>query len=120
MATSLVVLTMAMLESNTVTVSPYRLLLVEDNEADAKLIRWAIRESKAPVSVDIVTNGVEALDFLDVSLKGTPRSTPDAMLVDLNLPKLDGWELLRLLKESPDLKSIPVIVFSTSHRTPRR
>ena len=106
--------------ANLETVNPYRLLLVEDNEADAKLIRWAIREANVPVLVDTVTNGVEALELLERSLKAQPVTTPNAMLVDLNLPKLDGWELLRLLKENPQLKDIPVIVFSTSHRADDR
>jgi len=95
---------------------PYRLLMVEDNEADAKLIRWAIRESKVNVTVDFVTNGMEAVEYLEASLGDSQIVRPDAMLVDLSLPKLDGWELLGVLKTSPRFKNIPVIIFSTSHR----
>lgn len=99
---------------------PYRILVVEDNTADAKLIRWAIQGCNAPVTVDVQTNGMDALEYLRCGEGATDGLRPNAMLVDLNLPKIDGCEFLRELKQDPQLSDIPVIVFSTSHRSDDR
>lgn len=98
---------------------PYRLLLVEDNLADARLIRWAIGEANAPVQLEMVTNGQEALEFLSKARQESAL-TPDVMLVDLNLPKIDGLELLKQVKASEDFYDIPIVIFSTSHRADDR
>lgn len=99
---------------------PYRLLLVEDNLADARLIRWAIGEANAPVQLETVTNGQEALEFLSKTRNESAQSRPDVMLVDLNLPKIDGLELLKQVKASEEFYDIPVVIFSTSHHADDR
>jgi chemotaxis family two-component system response regulator Rcp1 len=91
-----------------------RVLLVEDSPGDVRLIREAFREADASIHLDVVADGVEALAFLrreDVYIDA-PR--PDLILLDLNLPKMDGRELLAHLREDDSLKSIPTIVLTTS------
>lgn len=95
---------------------PYRLLLVEDNVADARLFRWALAECKAPVTVEVVETGLEAIHRLEASGPESDPPRPDAMLVDLNLPQLDGAQLLKRVKTHPVWRNIPVVIFSTSHR----
>ncbi len=84
------------------------ILLVEDSAPDAMLIRQALREAGVEGDVEVVTDGEQALARLR---RGTP---PDLMLLDLNLPRKDGREVLAELKEDPDLHTIPVIVLTTS------
>jgi CheY-like chemotaxis protein len=86
-----------------------RLLLVEDSTADAILIREALRRVDVDHDVEIATDGIEALARLRTS---GPR--PDLVLLDLNLPRLDGRAVLAEIKSDPDLQTIPVIVLTTS------
>jgi len=92
----------------------FRLLIVEDNPGDVRLAREALREVGWDAELVAVPDGLEALAYLRGSggHGGAPR--PDLVLLDLNLPRLDGRETLKALKEDPDLKGIPVIVFSSS------
>jgi len=92
----------------------FRLLIVEDNPGDVRLAREALREVGWDADLQAVRDGVEALAYLRGSggRDGAPR--PDLVLLDLNLPRLDGRETLKALKEDPDLMRIPVIVFSSS------
>jgi len=93
---------------------PIRILLVEDNAGDARLTREALKQIKVPVAVHVAVNGIQALDFLyrRGEYKESPR--PDLVLLDLNLPKKDGREVLEDIKGHPSLRSIPVVVLSTS------
>jgi two-component system, chemotaxis family, response regulator Rcp1 len=96
------------------TVRPGSILLVEDNPADARLVREALKEAQIPVQLCVASDGADALDFV---LRRGPHSRaprPDLILLDLNLPKRNGSEVLRLLKADPDLRRIPVIVMTTS------
>lgn len=90
------------------------ILLVEDSPSDADLALDALRRSKVPNRVHVVEDGVEAIEF--VRQRGTyakhPR--PDLILLDLNLPRKNGREVLAELKSDPDLATIPVIVLTTS------
>lgn len=90
------------------------ILLVEDNPADINLTQIAIRESKIVNNLSIVRNGVEAIDFLKKKGEFTNVSRPDLILLDLNLPKKDGFDVLIEIKGDNDLKSIPVVVLSVS------
>ena len=90
------------------------ILYVEDNPGDVRLTREAIKESKMHNTLHVVGNGVEALEFLrrKGSYASAPR--PDLILLDLNLPIMDGREVLAEIKADPELKSIPVVVLTTS------
>ena len=95
--------------------NPVRVLLVEDSSADAKLVQTLLRKSATPFTMEVVTDGEAALKFL---LKQDPyrtAPTPDLILLDLNLPKKNGKEVLEEVKAHTSLCGIPVIVLSTSH-----
>ncbi len=90
-----------------------RILLVEDNQADAFLIQEALRQVAEGHVVDVVTDGEQALEHLR---GGGER--PDLVLLDLNLPRKDGREVLAEVKGDPELQAIPVIVLTTSSAPP--
>ena len=94
--------------------SPIDILLVEDNPGDERLTREALKEGKVYSNLHWVKDGVEALEFLrkQGKYKGTPR--PDIILLDLNLPKKDGREVLQEIKNDDKLKRIPVVILTTS------
>ena len=96
------------------THQPIDILLVEDNEADADLTRIVLDRSELPYRLHVVHDGVEALAFLwrDGEFRDAPR--PSLVLLDWNLPKKHGSEVLQEIKADPRLWSIPVIVLSTS------
>ncbi len=93
---------------------PIEILLVEDNPGDARLTREALSMSKVRNNMHRASDGEEAMRFL--RHEGTFGSvpTPDLILLDLNLPRRDGREVLREVKADPDLRHIPVIVLTTS------
>jgi CheY-like chemotaxis protein len=93
---------------------PVEILLVEDNPGDIRLIVDALKDGKLPNKVSVVRDGVEALAFLRSEGKYAGVANPDLILLDLNLPKKDGRELLEEIKKDPDLKHIPVVVLTTS------
>ena len=88
-----------------------KLMLVEDNLGDVGLIREAFASCQAEVEIRVARDGVDALDKLDHSAHA---DLPDLILLDLNLPRMDGRELLSRLKADPGLRAIPVIVFTSS------
>lgn len=94
------------------TASPQliEILLVEDNPGDIELTREALLEGKIANRLSVARDGVEALEFL--SNPAMPR--PDMVLLDLNLPRKSGLEVLVIIKASPELRSIPVVVLTTS------
>lgn len=94
--------------------TPIRILLVEDNAADVRLTVEAFKEGKITNDMLVARDGIEALDILQQRGRhaGTPH--PDLILLDLNLPKMDGREVLARVKEDPRLKRIPVVVLTTS------
>jgi len=93
---------------------PVEILLVEDNEGDIGLIEEVFEEAKIRNTLHIAEDGEEAILFLrgEGKFLGSPR--PDIILLDLNLPKKDGREVLREIKEDNNLKNIPVVVLTTS------
>lgn len=99
---------------NKITASPIEILLVEDNPADVRLTLEAFKDCKVYNNLHIVKDGVEALSFLrrEGEYKDVPR--PDLILLDLNLPKKDGREVLKEIKADNKLKIIPVVVLTVS------
>ncbi len=100
---------------------PIRILLVEDNDAHTKLILRAFEEDRLVNHVDCVSDGEQALDYLyQRGNYGDPAKhpRPDMVLLDLKLPKIDGLEVLRQIKEDPGLREVPIVVLtsSTDHR----
>lgn len=91
-----------------------KILLVEDNPGDVRLTREALKEGKILNEVDVVGDGVEALKFLRHEDGYAEAARPDLILLDLNLPKKDGREVLEEIKNDDDLKKIPVVVLTTS------
>ena len=93
---------------------PIEILLVEDNPGDARLAVEALKESKVRNNLYHVKDGVEAMDFLRRRGEYAGGIVPDLVLLDLNLPRKDGREVLEEIKEDPELKLIPVVVLTTS------
>ncbi|MDZ8053439.1 MAG: response regulator [Aulosira sp. ZfuVER01] len=93
---------------------PIEVLLVEDNPGDALLTRIALEDSKIAVHLNVVEDGVEAMAFLRKQDKYANVPHPDIVLLDLNLPKKDGREVLAEIKGDEHLKRIPVVVLTTS------
>lgn len=91
-----------------------KILLVEDNPADVLLMKESFTKSKTANEVGVVTNGAAALRFLRRKAPYTAAERPDLILLDLNLPTVDGREVLSEIKADPDLNSIPVVVLTTS------
>ena len=93
---------------------PVEILLVEDNPGDVRLTQEALKEGKVYNNLHWAKDGVEALEFLKRQGKHAKAPRPDIILLDLNLPKKDGREVLALIKSDGDLKQIPVVVLTTS------
>jgi CheY-like chemotaxis protein len=93
---------------------PVEILLVEDNPGDERLTREALKEGKVYSNLHWVKDGVEALEFLHRRGKHEKAPRPDIILLDLNLPKKDGREVLQDIKNDGELKRIPVVVLTTS------
>lgn len=90
------------------------IFLVEDNKADIRLIQEALKNSSLPHQIITVRNGMDAMAYLRQEGDYAEAIRPDLILLDLNLPKKDGREVLAEIKADPDLKRIPVVVLTTS------
>jgi CheY-like chemotaxis protein len=103
-----------MTESYGVTGQPLEVLLVEDSPGDVRLTQEALKDAKVHINLQVARDGIDAMASLmrEGEYANTPR--PDLILLDLNLPKKDGREVLKEIKENPELKSIPVVVLTTS------
>jgi CheY-like chemotaxis protein len=95
-------------------VIPIEILLVEDNPGDVRLTQEALREGKVINNLAVVSDGVEALAYLRQKGRYAAATRPDVILLDLNLPRKDGREVLQEIKEDPNLKRIPVVVITSS------
>ena len=93
---------------------PIEILLVEDNPGDARLTQEVLRETKVRNNLKVVRDGVEAMAFLRRTGIYAREERPDLILLDLNLPKKDGREVLAEIKEDPELRRIPVVILTTS------
>jgi len=95
-------------------ITPFEILLVEDNAGDARLLKEAFRDIDTPCNISVVKDGVDALRFLYRQDEFFSSPRPDLILLDLNLPRKDGREVLADVKQNESVKSIPVIVLTTS------
>jgi CheY-like chemotaxis protein len=94
--------------------TPINVLLVEDSPGDVRLTREAFREANGSVLLHVAPDGVEAMAFLHQEGSNADAPRPDFILLDLNLPRMDGREVLAHIKADPDLRTIPVIILTTS------
>ncbi len=92
-----------------------QMLLVEDNLGDIRLTEETLRDAKVMVNLHVVGDGVEAMAFLRKESKHANAPRPDLVLLDLNLPKKDGREVLAEMKQDPDLRRIPVVILTISN-----
>jgi CheY-like chemotaxis protein len=100
--------------SNMGTFKPIEILLVEDSPGDVRLTKEALKESKVTNHLTVAEDGVEAMSLLRCEGEYEDAVRPDLVLLDLNLPRKDGREVLAEIKTDEDLKSIPVIILTTS------
>jgi chemotaxis family two-component system response regulator Rcp1 len=94
--------------------APIEVLLVEDSPGDVRLTREALKDAKVHISLHVAADGIEAMAFLDRTGTNVDAPRPDLILLDLNLPRKDGREVLKEIKENPALRSIPVVILTTS------
>ena len=99
---------------NSANIRPIQILLVEDSPSDAKLTLAALKLAKVVNQVSHVEDGVEAMEFLRRQGKYAQAERPDLILLDLNLPRKDGREVLEEMKGNPDFQLIPVVILTTS------
>ena len=100
--------------SHSRSLEPVQILLVEDSVGDVELTREVLRETKIVNEVSVVSDGEEAIAFLRQEPPYSERPRPDLVLLDLNLPKKDGREVLEEIKGDPVLRRIPVVMLTTS------
>ncbi|MFA5506119.1 MAG: response regulator, partial [Vulcanimicrobiota bacterium] len=93
---------------------PIEILLVEDNPGDVRLTQEAMKDAKVTNTLHVVGDGIEALEFLRKEGRFQDSPVPDLVLLDLNLPRKSGREVLQEMKESEEFKVIPVVVLTTS------
>ena len=93
---------------------PIEILMAEDNPGDVRLTMEALRDAKVMNRMNVVTDGVEAMAFLRRKGQYANAPRPDLILLDLNMPKKDGREVLAEIKDDPDLRRIPVVILTTS------
>lgn len=95
--------------------APIEILLIEDSPADVRLTREALKDARVSNHVSVAVDGVDALDFLFRRGKHASAPFPDLILLDLNLPRKDGLQVLQEIKQDDRLRQIPVVVLTTSH-----
>ena len=98
------------------TSQPVEILLVEDNEDDAVIIQEVFSDMRLATLINVVRDGEEALAYLQRTGKYKVVRMPDIVLLDINMPKKNGFEVLEEIKKDPRLHSLPVIMLTTSHR----
>jgi CheY-like chemotaxis protein len=91
-----------------------RLLIVDDSPSDARLLTDALRDHTRPELVHVVNDGQKALDYLHHESNGDRTPRPDLIIMDLNMPRRSGQDVLEQIKTDPELRSIPVIMFTSS------
>jgi CheY-like chemotaxis protein len=93
---------------------PIEILLVEDNPGDVRLTREALRDAKVNNTMAVAGDGMKAIAFLRREGEYAQATRPDLILLDLNLPRMNGFEVLDVIKEDPEFKRIPVVILTTS------
>jgi CheY-like chemotaxis protein len=94
--------------------TPIEILLVEDSPGDVRLTREALRDAKVQNNLHVALDGIEAMKFLGRAGANAEAPRPDLILLDLNLPRMSGREVLEQIKQDASLKSIPVVILTTS------
>jgi len=94
--------------------TPIEILLVEDNEPDVILTQEAFQDARIANNLHVTRDGVEAMAFLRREPPFQDAPTPDVVLLDINMPRLDGLSTLKAIREDPDLRTLPVIMLTTS------
>lgn len=94
---------------------PLRIVLIEDNQDHAKILKWAFEQTKRQTQLTFFQDAESALSHLRQNSQG-PTVSPDLIFLDFNLPRMDGREVLRLLKSDTNSKDVPVIILSSSDR----
>jgi CheY-like chemotaxis protein len=97
--------------ANAISSFPKEVLVVEDTAIDLRMILLALNAGATRKTITALTDGVQAMAHLT---RDAPRAMPDLILLDLNLPRVDGWEVLGACKADPALRDIPIVVFTTS------
>lgn len=100
--------------SDTSATLPVRILIVEDNRGDVLLVREALKESALSFELTHIADGEQAFEYLQRRGLYCDALRPELVLLDLNLPKRDGWEILNEIRASPDLEETPVVILSSS------
>ena len=91
-----------------------KILLIEDNSADIRLTKEVLQDNEIVRTLDVVRNGVEAIDFLKKRGKFSTTSKPNLILLDLKLPKRNGFEVLEIVKQDKELRRIPIVILTVS------
>lgn len=94
--------------------SPLELLLVEDNQGDVEMIKLAFRDGTPTCHIWVANDGMEALDFLHKRGKFIDAPMPQLILLDLNMPRMDGKQFLEVVKAEAELKAIPIVMLTSS------
>lgn len=97
------------------TPSPVRILVVDDDPGDVLMIEEALEDSDVEKVIDVVNDGQEAMEFLRREGRHTEAKRPDVILLDLNMPRMDGRQVLGEVKQDDDLRTIPIVVLTTSN-----
>jgi CheY-like chemotaxis protein len=95
--------------------SPVRILVVDDDPGDVLMIEEALEDSDVEKVIDVVNDGQEAMEFLRREGRHTDARRPDMILLDLNMPRMDGRQVLGEVKRDEDLRTIPIVVLTTSN-----
>lgn len=95
--------------------SPVRILVVDDDPGDVLMIEEALEDSDVDKVIDVVNDGQEAMEFLRREGRHTEARRPDVILLDLNMPRMDGRQVLGEVKQDEDLRTIPIVVLTTSN-----
>jgi chemotaxis family two-component system response regulator Rcp1 len=99
---------------NTEQEEAIKILMVEDDPGEARLTIEALKRSKVLTQLSVVVDGLDALEFLRREGKYSTAQRPDIILLDLNMPRMNGHEFLKIIKQDPGLQSVPIIVLTTS------
>ncbi|MFF0174989.1 response regulator [Micromonospora profundi] len=94
---------------------PVRILVVDDDPGDVLMIEEALADSDVDKVIDVVSDGEEAMEFLRAEGRHSGARRPDVILLDLNMPRMDGRQVLGAVKQDEDLRTIPVVVLTTSN-----
>ncbi|MEU4567763.1 response regulator [Micromonospora sp. NPDC023956] len=94
---------------------PVRILVVDDDPGDVLMIEEALEDSDVEKVIDVVSDGQEAMEFLRQEGRHTEAQRPDVILLDLNMPRMDGRQVLGEVKSDDDLRTIPIVVLTTSN-----